>query len=76
MHVGLLNLASWNVGYHNEHHDFPRVPGWKLPLVKAMAPEFYEHLPSHASWTGVIWKFITNPDITPFSRVVRKHSKK
>ena len=70
-YYGALNLLTWNVGYHNEHHDFPRVAGWKLPQVKAMAPEFYDNLPHHTSWSWVLWQYITNPDITPFSRVRR-----
>ena len=70
-YYGPLNVVTWNVGYHNEHHDFPRVPGWKLPQVKALAPEFYDNLPCHMSWTYVLWRYATDPTMTPFSRVRR-----
>jgi len=70
-YYGMLNLLCWNVGYHNEHHDFPRVPGWRLPQVRAMAPEFYNHLPQHKSWTWCLIAFITNPGVSPYSRVMR-----
>mmetsp|Transcript_15517 Transcript_15517/g.34258 ORF Transcript_15517/g.34258 Transcript_15517/m.34258 type:complete len:328 (-) Transcript_15517:289-1272(-) len=70
-YYGPLNYLAWNVGYHNEHHDFPRVPGVKLPQVKALAPEYYENLASYDSWPGVLYRFVVDPCITPYNRVVR-----
>lgn len=74
-YYGPLNLISFNVGYHNEHHDFPRIPGSRLPRLREIAPEYYNHLPQHTSWVKVIWDFIFDPEISPFSRVQRKIKK-
>jgi sphingolipid delta-4 desaturase len=70
-YYGPLNYLCWNVGYHNEHHDFPKVAGWRLPEITKMAPEFYENLPQHKSWTMVLVNYITDPAIGPFSRVIK-----
>lgn len=70
-YYGPLNLITFNVGYHNEHHDFPNIPGYRLPEVKKIAPEFYENLPCHHSWIKVLYDFITCPDMGPYSRVKR-----
>ncbi|KAL8442391.1 hypothetical protein Emed_007303 [Eimeria media] len=67
---GPENLITYCVGYHVEHHDFPRIPGYRLPQLKAMAPEFYE-LPHHTSWLRCLYDFITDPRVSPFSRVKR-----
>jgi len=71
-YYGPFNWFCFNVGYHNEHHDFPRIPGSRLGQVKAIAPEYYNDLPSYNSWTKVIWEYITDPEVGPYSRVVRK----
>jgi len=59
------------VGYHNEHHDFPSVPWTNLPKLRSIAKEYYEPLPSHASWPYVTYKFITDPSVGMWSRAKR-----
>ncbi|KAF2572148.1 hypothetical protein F2Q70_00002571 [Brassica cretica] len=73
-YYGPLNLLTWSVGYHNEHHDFPRIPGHKLHKVKEIAGEYYEGLESYKSWSQVIYMYIMNKTIGPFSRMKRKLS--
>lgn len=70
-YYGPLNMITFNVGYHNEHHDFPNIPGYKLPEVKKIAPEFYDNLPCHNSWIKVLYDFITCVEMGPYSRVKR-----
>lgn len=70
-YYGPLNALSYNVGYHNEHHDFPQIPQTRLHKLKQIAPEYYEHLYQHSSWCWVIWKFLTDPTVGPWSRMHR-----
>lgn len=72
-YYGPLNLITFNVGYHNEHHDFPNIPCYRLPEVRKIAPEFYDNLPSHNSWIKVLYDFISSPEMGPYSRVQRDY---
>ena len=75
-YYGALNLVTWNVGYHNEHHDFPYIAWTKLPELRKMAAEFYDPLPQVNSWCGVIWWFIFNDVNTLWNRVKREGKEK
>ena len=70
-YYGPLNRLTFNVGYHNEHHDFPYIAGSRLARLRQMAPEYYDGLHAHHSWTRVIWDYVTRPDLGGFSRVKR-----
>ncbi|KAH8116091.1 dihydroceramide delta-desaturase [Phellopilus nigrolimitatus] len=71
-YYGPLNVLAYNVGYHNEHHDFPSVAWTRLPALRALAPEFYDTIPSHPSWPMVIVNFIRDREVGMFARVKRK----
>lgn len=73
-YYGPWNLLTFNVGYHVEHHDFPYIPGSRLPEVKRIAAEFYDPLPQHESWLSVIWGFINHTNNGPFARIKREYS--
>ena len=70
-YYGPLNIVALNVGYHNEHHDFPSIPWNKLPELKATAPEFYDNLVYHKSWTKLWLKFLFDPKLSLYSRMLR-----
>lgn len=70
-YYGPLNIVAFNVGYHNEHHDFPSVPWNKLPAVKRTAPEAYDSLVSHRSWTRLLIRFLFDNKLSLRSRMVR-----
>lgn len=72
-YYGVLNTVAFNVGYHNEHHDFPSVPWNRLPQIKTTAPAYYDSLASHKSWTLLFLRFLFDREISLYHRVVRKN---
>jgi sphingolipid 4-desaturase/C4-monooxygenase len=70
-YYGILNPVNLNVGFHNEHHDFPSVPWNKLPKVKSIANEYYETLGYHTSYTGLLFRFLFDKNLSVFSRMAR-----
>ena len=70
-YYGPLNILAYNVGYHNEHHDFPSIPWTRLPELRKMAPEFYDTIPNHSSWPMVIVNFIRDKEVGIYARAKR-----
>lgn len=73
-YYGPLNKVTYNMGYHNEHHDFFMAPWAHLPKISKLADEYYQPLKSYNSWTKVLVNFIFNPQFSPFSRIVHTKS--
>src|SRR5262245_61063872 len=59
------------MGYHNEHHDLPSIPWNNLPKLRAMAPEFYNNLKYHSSWSRLLFQFVFDKRYSLYSRVER-----
>jgi sphingolipid delta-4 desaturase len=74
-YYGPLNWLAFNVGYHNEHHDFLNIPGSRLPALYKAAPEFYDNLVKTESWPGTVWNYIMMDNMSGFSRMRREPDK-
>ncbi len=70
-YYGPLNKLSFNIGYHNEHHDLFKIPWVHLPKLKKIAPEYYDTLYSHQSWTKLLLTFLFSPKFDLYARNVR-----
>lgn len=73
-YYGPLNPIAFNIGFHNEHHDLVRVPWVHLPKIKALAPEFYDHLYAHRSWTRVLVWFFFDPSVNLYTHFARRRA--
>lgn len=71
-YYGPLNVTNLNVGYHNEHHDFPSVPWNRLPKVKQIAGSYYTSLGYHTSYVGLLFQFLFDRNISVYSRTARE----
>lgn len=70
-YYGPLNRVAFNIGYHNEHHDFPAIPWNRLPQLRRAAPEYYDPQVAHRSWTRLLLRFLLDREITLYSRMRR-----
>jgi len=70
-YYGSFNRVAFNVGYHNEHHDFPSVPWNKLPQIRKNASTFYDTLQYHTSWNKLFVQFLFDKEISLYSRIIR-----
>ena len=70
-YYGFWNYLTYNVGYHNEHHDFPSVPGSRLPQLKDLAIDTYTKLPCHDSWCSLLWAFVVSGKTNLYCRFKR-----
>ena len=70
-YYGIMNVPAFNIGYHNEHHDFPSIAWNRIQRVRAIAPEWYNTLTYHTSWTKLLLRFILDRNISLYSRVDR-----
>ncbi len=72
-YYGPLNTVNLNVGYHNEHHDFPSVPWNKLPQIREAGGNFYNTLGHHTSYVRLLFQFLFDKNISVFSRMARSN---
>ncbi len=72
-YYGALNTVNLNVGYHNEHHDFPSIPWNNLPHIKRIAASYYDSLGHHTSYTGLLFRFLFDKELSVHSRVARSN---
>ncbi len=74
-YYGALNLVAFNIGYHNEHHDFPGVPWNRLPALRRIAGDMYQPLFAYKSWTILFFSFLFNTKLEIY-RLARQDNRR
>ncbi|APR81466.1 Putative fatty acid desaturase MLD [Minicystis rosea] len=74
-YYGPLNLVSFDVGYHVEHHDLPAVPWARLRELRRRAAPFYDRLTTTPSWGGLLVRLALDPALS-VGRYVRAPQRK
>lgn len=74
-YYGPANRIAFNIGYHNEHHDFMNIAWPNLPKVRELGADYYDGLKSYRSWTAVVLTFIFDPKASAFSRLIHPDSR-
>jgi sphingolipid delta-4 desaturase len=74
-YYGICNRFIFNAGYHHEHHDLPTISWDKLPVIRQIAPEFYDGLAYHTSYLKLLFSFFTQAHFNLYGRVVRARQK-
>ena len=71
-YYGPLNLVALNIGYHNEHHDFPGNPLAAAARIEAHGAGILRRSARRINrWTKLFFTFIFDPRYTLYSRVDR-----
>ena len=50
------------------------MPWTRLRALHRLAPEMYDSLHSHRSWSKLLWRFLSDPSLSLYSRVIRFHT--
>ena len=58
----LLDVYMGFENYHCEHHDFPDVPMYRLPQLRALCPEYYDDLRAMPLAEVSTWRILLTGD--------------
>ena len=72
-YYGVLNRLCFNIGYHTEHHDIASIPWNRLPRLRAMAADFYDHRAAHSSWLRILLRFLFDRNDCLYRRMIREN---
>ncbi|KAI6211619.1 Sphingolipid 4-desaturase [Aphelenchoides besseyi] len=73
-HPSSGHFIAEHYAFNHDQETYSYYGPWNLVLynVSKLAPEFYDQLYKHDSWSRVLWHFIWSPCMGPFQRLKRK----